>query len=153
MNTKQDARKLDLYGKEDLRRRVIQAITIKNVSVTQAASIFGVSRTSVFNWCKFYRNGGEDALTPKRPGRPRGGGQLSPKKAAKIRAIIIDRTPDQLKFLFGLWMREAVRELIKKLLGVDYSLNMLGVLLADWGFTPQKPVVRSLERNDEAIRK
>jgi hypothetical protein len=30
---------------------------------------------------------------------------------------------------------------------------MVGVLLADWGFTPQKPVVRSLERNDEAIRK
>jgi transposase len=153
MNTKQDARKLDLYGKEDLRRRVIQAVTIENVSVTQAARLFGVSRTSVFNWCKLYRNGGEDALTPKRPGRPKGGGQLSPKQAAKIRAMIRDRTPDQLKFPFALWTREAVRELIKKLFGVDYSLNMVGVLLADWGFTPQKPVVRSLERNDEAIRK
>ena len=42
MNTKQDARKLDLYGKEDLRRRVIQAVTIENVSVTQAARLFGV---------------------------------------------------------------------------------------------------------------
>jgi transposase len=67
--------------------------------------------------------------------------------------MIRDRTPDQLKFPFALWTREAVRELIKKLFGVDYSLNMVGVLLADWGFTPQKPVVRSLERNDEAIRK
>jgi hypothetical protein len=45
MNTKQDARKLDLYGKEDLRSRVIQAVTIENVSVTQAARLFGVSRT------------------------------------------------------------------------------------------------------------
>jgi transposase len=146
MNTKQDVRKLDLYGKEDLRCRVIQAVTIENVSVTQAARLFGVSRTSVFNWCKLYRNGGEDALTPKSPGRPKGGGQLSPKQAAKIRAMIRDRTPDQLKFPFALWTREAVRELIKKLFGVDYSLNMLGVLLADWGFTPQKPVDRSLER-------
>ncbi len=77
------------------------------------------------------------------------GGQLSPKQSAKIR----DRTPDQLKFLFSLWTREAVRELIKKLFGVNYSLNMLGVLLADWGFTPQKPVVRSLERDNEAISK
>ena len=67
--------------------------------------------------------------------------------------MIRDRTPDQLKFPFALWTREAVRELIKKLFGVDYSLNMVSVLLADWGFTPQKPVVRSLERNDEAIRK
>ena len=153
MNTKQDARKLDLYGKEDLRRRVIHAVTIENVSVTQAARLFGVSRTSVFNWCKLYRSGGEDALTPKRPGRPKGGGQLSPRQAAKIRAMIRDRTPDQLKFPFALWTREAVRELIKKRFGVDYSLNMVGVLLAEWGFTPQKPVVRSLERNDEAIRK
>jgi transposase len=153
MNTKQDARKLDLYGKEDLRRRVIQAVTIESVSVTQAARLFGVSRTSVFNWCKLYRNGGEEALTPKRPARPKGGGQLSPKQGAKIRAMIRDRTPDQLKFPFALWTREAVRELIKKLFGVDYSLNMVGVLLADWGFTSHKPAVRSLERDDEAIRK
>jgi hypothetical protein len=48
MNTKQDARKLDLYGKEDLRRRVIQAVTIENVSVAQAARLFGVSRTRAF---------------------------------------------------------------------------------------------------------
>jgi hypothetical protein len=47
MNIKQDARKLDLYGKEDLRRRVIQAVTIENVSVTQAARLFGVSRTAM----------------------------------------------------------------------------------------------------------
>jgi transposase len=69
--------------------------------------------------------------------------------------MIRDRTPDQLKFPFALLTREAVRELIKKLFGVDYSLNMVGVLLADWGFTPQKPVVRSLEpterRGDRAF--
>jgi transposase len=144
MSTKQNARKSYLYGKEDLRRRVIQAVTIENVFVTQAARRFGESSTSFFNWCKLYRNDGENALTPKRPGRPKGCGQLSPKQAAKIRAMIRDRTPDQLKFPFALWTREAVRELIKKLFGVDYSLSMLGVLLADWGFTPQKPVVRSL---------
>jgi transposase len=96
------------------------------------------TKPSVFNWCKLYRNGGEDALTPKRPGRPKGGGQLSPRQAAKIRALIRDRKPDQLKFPFALWTREAVRELIKKLFRVDYSLNMVGVLLAEGGFTPPK---------------
>jgi hypothetical protein len=56
--------------------------------------------------------------------------------------MIRDRTPDQLKFPFALWTREAVRELIKKLFGVGYSLNIC-VLLADWGFTPAFAKLRS----------
>jgi transposase len=137
MNTKQDARKLDLYGKEDLRRRVIQAVTIENVSVTQAARLFGASRTSVFNCCKLYRNGGEDALTPRRPGRPKAGGQLSPKQAARIRAMNRDRTPDKLKFLFALWTREAVRELIKKLFSADLFIEHGGRSARGVGLTPK----------------
>jgi transposase len=152
MNTKQDARKLDLYAKEDLRRRVIHAVEVEKLGVVEASKIFGVSRTSVFNWCKLYREQGQDGLTPKRPGRPKGGGQLSAKQAAKIQRLIRDKNPNQLKFPFALWTREAVRDLIEDQFEIRYSLNMVGVLLSQWGFTPQKPVIRALERNDEAIR-
>ncbi len=152
MNTKHDARKLDLIGKLDLRQRVVQSVKVQGVGPGKAARIFGVSRTSVNSWCKLYDSEGVDGLVPRRPGRPKGGGQLTAKQAAKIQRLIRDKNPDQLKFPFALWTREAVRDLIKQQFGIVYSINMVGVLLKQWGFTPQKPIVRALERNDEAIR-
>jgi transposase len=152
MNTKQDARKLDLIGKEDLRRRTVQAVIQQGLSKAEAARVFGVSRTSVHWWVELYHEHGEDGLTPKRPGRPKCGGRLKGWQAATIVNIIKDHCPDQLKMPFALWTREAVRDLIQMKFGIRYSVGMVGRLLRRWGFTPQKPVTRAYERNDERIR-
>ncbi len=152
MNTKQDARKLDLIGKADLHRRVVQSVIVQGTSKAGAARLFGVSRTSVHSWVALYERHGEDGLTPKRPGRPKGGGQLKGWQAATIVNIIKDNCPEQLKMPFALWTREAVRDLIVMRFGIRYSLGMVGRLLRRWGFTPQKPVTRAYERNDAKIR-
>jgi len=152
MKTRQDARKLDLVGKEDLRRRVVGAVLEQGLSKAEAARVFGVSRTSVHSWLALYDGHGEDGLTPKRPGRPRGGGQLQGWQAATIVNLIKDHCPEQLKMPFALWTREAVRDLIEMRFGIRYSQSMMGRLLRRWGFTPQKPVTRAYERNDERIR-
>ncbi len=152
MNTKQDARKLDLIGKEDLRRRTVRAVIQEGLSKAEAARVFGVSRTSVHWWIDLYQESGEDGLTPKRPGRPKCGGRLKGWQAATIVNIIKDHCPDQLKMPFALWTREAVRDLIHMRFGIRYSVGMVGRLLRRWGFTPQKPVRRAYERNDERIR-
>lgn len=152
MNTKQDARKLDLIGKEDLRRRTVRAVIQQGLSKAETARVFGVSRTSVHSWIALYQENGEDGLTPKRPGRPKCGGRLKGWQAATIVNIIKDHCPDQLKMPFALWTREAVRDLIHMKFGIRYSLGMVGRLLRRWGFTPQKPVTRAYERNDERIR-
>lgn len=152
MDTRQDARKLDLFGKEDLRRRVVRAVVDEGLSKAEASRVLGVSRTSVHAWLALYERRGEDGLTPGRPGRPRGGGRLRGWQAAAIVNIIKDRCPDQLKMPFALWTREAVRDLIRMKFGIRYSLGMTGRLLRHWGFTPQKPVTRAYERDDEAIR-
>jgi len=153
MNTKQDARKLDLIGKEDLRRRTVQAVVHQGVSKAEAARVFGVSRTSVHLWVDLYETYGEGGLTPKRPGRPKGGGQLKGWQAATIVNIIKDHCPEQLKMPFALWTRAAVRDLIQMRYGIRYSLGMVGRLLRRWGFTPQKPVTLAYERNDRSIRR
>lgn len=152
MNTKQDARTLDLIGKEDLRRRTVRAVIQQGLSKAEAARVFGVSRTSVHWWIDLYEKHGEDGLTPQRPGRPKCGGRLKGWQAATIVNIIKDHCPDQLKMPFALWTREAVRDLIHMRFGIRYSLGMVGRLLRRWGFTPQKPVTRAYERNDERIR-
>jgi hypothetical protein len=51
-----------------------------------------------------------------------------------------------------LWTREAVRDLISMKFDIHYSLGMVSRLLRRWGFSPQKPVTRAYERDDEAIR-
>jgi transposase len=152
MNTKQDARKLDLFGKEDLRRRTVRAVIQQRLSKAEASRVFGVSRTSVHSWINLYRENGEDGLTPRRPGRPKCGGRLKGWQAATTVNIIKDCCPDQLKMPFALWTREAVRDLIHMKFGILYSLGMVGRLLRRWGFTPQKPVTRAYERNDDRIR-
>jgi hypothetical protein len=63
----------------------------------------------------------------------------------------VDSCPDQLKMPFALWMREAVPDLIAQKFDIHYGLTMVGRLLRRWGFTPQKPVTRAYERNDEKI--
>lgn len=152
MNTKQDARKLNLVGKEDLRRRVVRAVLEQGLAKAEAARVFGVSRTSVHAWINLYHESGVDGLTPKRIGRPRGGGRLQGWQAATIVNLIKDNCPEQLKMPFALWTREAVGDLIYQRFGIRYSRGMVGRLLCHWGFTPQKPVTRAYERNDERIR-
>ena len=143
---------MDLIGKEDLRRRTVRAILHQDLSKAEPARVFGVSRTSVHSWIVLYHEHGEDGLTPKRPGRPKCGGRLKGWQAATIVNLIKDHCPEQLKMPFALWTREAVRDLIHMRFGIRYSIGMVGRLLRRWGFTPQKPVTRAYERNDERIR-
>ena len=76
MNTKQVARKLDLIGKEDLRRRTVWAVIEQGLSKAEAARVLGVSRTSGHSWINLLQQNGEDGLIPKRPGKPKCGGRL-----------------------------------------------------------------------------
>jgi transposase len=152
MAIKNDARKLDLVGKEDLHRRVVRAVVEEGLSKVEAARLFGVSRMSVHTWVRSYERDGDSALAPKWSGRPKGGGRLAGWQAATIVNLITDRCPDQLRMPFALWTREAVRDLIKIKFGIRYCLTMVGRLLRRWGFTPQKPVVRAYERDDAKIR-
>lgn len=153
MNRKHDARKLGVSAKEDLRRRAVRAVLEHGGTVAGTAKTFDVSRTSLHWWLDLYEEGGEQALTPKRPGRGKGGGYLEGWQAGVIVNIIKDRTPDQLKMPFALWTREAIRDLIEEKFGVRYAIRSVGDLLERWGFTPQKPQTRAYERDDEQVRR
>ena len=49
-----------------------RAVVDRGMPIAAAMASYGVaSRTPLQNWCKAYREGGEDALRPKPKGRPR----------------------------------------------------------------------------------
>ena len=150
MQGKADARKLDLATQTHLRRSVVQAVR-GGMSQTQAAQVFGASLRAVNKWVALEKAGGLRALRPRRRGRRAGDGRLKAAQAARIRQLIIDSLPDQLKLPFYLWTRAAVINLIERQYGITVSLTTVGRYLNRWGMSPQKPVRRAYERDAAAI--
>ena len=152
MVSKVDARKLDAATQAQLRRSVVRAVR-GGMPQTQAAQVSGVSLRATNKWMALDKAGGLRALKPKRCGRPAGDGRLDRAQSARIRQMIIDALPDQLKLPFYLWTRTAVAALIEREYRIEVSLTTVGRYLASWGMSPQKPVRRAYERNDAAIER
>ena len=152
MKSKTDARKLDGATQAHLRRLVVKALR-GGMKQTVAAQQFAVSLRAVNKWAALDRGGGLRALKSRRRGRRTGEGRLDATQSARIRALIVGKMPDQLKLPFYLWTRAAVASLIEREYAQAVSLTTVGRYLKAWGMTPQKPVRRAYERNDEAIKR
>ncbi len=150
MQKRSDARKLGSSALQLLRRQVVRSVRA-GMTQTQAALTFGASLRVVSKWMRLDREGGLRALALKRRGRRAGAGRLGTMQARRIRQMIIDAMPDQLKLPFYLWTRAAVASLIAREYGIEVSLVTVGRYLKAWGMSPQRPVARAYERNDRAI--
>ena len=147
-----DARRLPPKAQEDLRRRVIHAVTAERMSQVEATRVFRVSRGSIHNWLRAYEAGGSAALQARKRG-PKRSSRLKGHQAATIVRLIEDRHPEQLHLPFALWTREAVGDLIRERFGIDLSVWTVGRHLKRWGFTPQKPLRRAYERDPVAVKR
>jgi transposase len=149
MKTK-DTRSLSPSAQEALRMRAVSA-AFKAGSQKEVCQFFGISRQSLNTWLKKYRAGGWKALKAKKRGRHKSI-LLQPWQAATTVRIITDKLPDQLKLPFALWTREAVQQLIEMKFGIRLSLMTVGRYLRRWGFTPQRPAKRALQKSPEAVK-
>ncbi|WP_326829862.1 IS630 family transposase [Streptosporangium sp. NBC_01810] len=134
---------------EGTRTLVLSAID-KGMRVDEAATVFGVGRSTIFGWLKLRKESGPAALVVKKaPGREP---QLTERQMAQLRGWIIGNDPRQLQFEFGLWTREMVGELIKRKFGVVFTSQWVGTLLHRLDLSPQRPLVRAYEKNPERVR-
>jgi transposase len=136
MASKSDARKLDAAALAHVRRSLVQAVR-GGMSQTEAARVFGVSLRAANKWVALDKDGGLRALKLKRRGRRAGDGRLNAARAKRIRQMIIDALPDQLKLPFYLWTRAAVVSLIEREYEITVSLTTVGRYLKSWGMSPQ----------------
>ena len=146
-----DARSLNSESQEALRRQVVAALE-GGMKQSEAARVYHVSRTAVWTWEKAYRAGGGKALKARAKGRPPKL-RLKPWQCAQVAKSLTERCPDQLKLPFYLWTREAVGQLIERRYGIRLSVWTVGRYLKRWGFTPQKPIRRALERDPVAVQR
>ena len=150
---KQDARTLPSAAQDQLRRQSIQ-LHKDGMSFVKIALLLGINRNSPAKWWQLYLSGGMKAITSKRRGITTGMNRtLTKEQEAQVQKSIIDKTPDQYKLTFALWTRQAVRDLIRLLTGIDMPIRTVGEYLKRWGFTPQKPLKRAYEQRPEAVKK
>ncbi|AAW77067.1 putative transposase [Xanthomonas oryzae pv. oryzae KACC 10331] len=136
--------------------RRVQVIRLRKAGQTydEIAAQTGLSRTGVFDICKRHDVAGAKALRDAPSGRRSGDGRLlDAAQEALVRKLITDKTPDQLKMPYALWTRAAVSQLIEQRFGIRLPVRTMGLYLARWGFTPQKPMKKAYEQSPAAVRK
>ncbi|WP_063534607.1 IS630 family transposase [Burkholderia sp. MSMB1589WGS] len=139
-------------AREGQRRQVI-GLCERGWTYDEIAAHTNLSRMGVFDICKRYVREGAAVLRHKPSGRAVNRGRApTEQQEVDIRVLLRDQMPDQLKMSFALWTRHAGRELIRQRCGLALTLQGVGLYLARWGFTPQKPMTRAYEQRPEAVR-
>jgi transposase len=147
-----DGRKQSLEALHERRKQVIRLYR-KGYKVMTIVELTGLSWPTVRSAIDRYEAFGSAALKPKARGKKTGSGRsLTQAQEARIRQMICDKRPEQLKMDFALWTRAAVMLLIERECGITLSVRGVGNYLARWGFTPQKPIKRAYEQRPEAIK-
>jgi len=148
-----DARKLSPRELSEKRKIAIK-LREKGVPNKEVAEIVGISAQTISTYYTQYKKEGNNVFKVKNAGRPKESGKiLSDEQESKIIKMLIDTTPEQLKFKFALWTREAVQTLIKHELDIDMPISTVGDYLSKWQFTSKKPIKRAYERKDVATKK
>jgi transposase len=143
-----DGRKLDHKTLEQLRIRAVGQIE-QGAHPEDVAAGLGMTRAAVDGWLAKYREGGLAALKARPvPGRPP---KLSGAQLQRIYTLVVGNDPRQLQFMFAMWTRAMVRELIGREFGVRLSEVSVGRLLRKLGLSPQRPLYRAYQQNPEAV--
>ena len=102
---KTDALNTGSKGQHELWKTIIRMLK-DGKKGNQIAKDLGVSKGHVSNVKKLYEAGGAASLKPKKRGTPAGKNKiLSPEQEKEIQKIIVDKTPEQLRFKECLWTR------------------------------------------------
>src|SRR5436853_2910377 len=114
------------------------------------AAALDVSEETVSRWLARVRQGGPEALRSRpRPGHPP---KLWPAQKRLIPEFL-SHGPEAYGFRGEVWTCARVARAIEEELGVHYSKSQVSRLLRDLGWTPQAPITRAIQRDDDAIER
>ena len=114
------------------------------------AEALDVSEVAVSRWLADARDGG-----PERCGRDSASGNPPKLSPAEKRSIpeFLWHGPEAYGFRGQVWTCARVARVIEEEFGVRYHKDHVGRLLKDLGWTPQQPIRRAIQRDEEAIRR
>jgi transposase len=139
----------DFQALEQRRLRAARLLK-KGVHQSEVARRVGAHRQSVSRWAQQLEEAGLSGL--KKAGRAGRKPRLSPEDLKKIECGL-KRGPEALGYENGLWTSWRVAHLIEQESGVRYHASQAWRILRQLGWSPQRPVGRAWERDEEAIRR
>src|SRR3954453_11166153 len=93
-------------------------------AVVEIAAILGAPQETVSRWCSKDEEGGREALPGDRTGRPIGSGRLLDREQEQgVRQAIATKSPQESGIASALWTGQAVRELIRKRVGIRLPIR------------------------------
>jgi transposase len=114
------------------------------------ATALGVTEDAVSRWIVRARNGGPEALRSRTsPGRPP---KLSPAQKRMIPEFLWHGA-EAYGFRGEVWTCGRIAQVIAEEFGVRYHKDHVGRLLGELQWTPQVPIRRAIQRDEEAIRR
>lgn len=132
---------------ERRRRRAIRLLE-GGQSLSAVARMVGAAVSAVWQWRATFRRKGAAGLGAKPvPGRPR---KLTAMQRRRIPALL-RRGARAHGYATDLWTTRRIATVIGEQFGVTYHPAHLSRVLADIGWSCQKPERRALERNEQAI--
>lgn len=143
-----DGRTINRAVLAEIRQRAVLQVEAGE-SPEAVITALGFSRSCIYEWLARYRANGLEALAARRaPGRvPKLGGR----QLRRLRRLVVDKDPRQLRFAFGLWTRAMVRDLIRREFAVTLSESSVGRLLHKLGLSPQRPLYRAYQQDPEQV--
>lgn len=145
---KVDGRTLSHEALEHIRLMAVERVE-HGERPSQVIKSYGFCRTTIYKWLRLARRAGIAVLRSRKgTGRPC---KLTLGQKRQVRQWICGKDPRQYGFVFGLWTRSIVAEMIHERCGEELSITSVGRLLAELEITPQKPLRRAYERDPKAI--
>ncbi len=149
MKKHQDIRTLPFEAIEE-KRRIAQKLRKTGMTRAEIGDIVGAHPDTVGRWLKL----SPKEIKIKKRGPKKGEGNLlSKSECDRIKRLITDKTPDQLKMDYALWTRQSVQQLIVEETGIELAIRTVGDYLKRWGMSPQKPQKRAYEQRAPEVKK
>jgi len=136
------------FGALEQRRMKAAKMFARGKSQAEVAKVLGVSRQSASVWYMKWQDEGSRGL--KAAGRAGRKPRITPEQKAQVERQLA-RGPEAFGYATDLWTLPRIREVIKKVPGVDYHPGHVWKILRSMGWSCQKPVGKALERDEAAI--
>lgn len=145
-----DGRRLSPETLHIMRRKAVEAIEAGELSQTEAATVFGVSRSTVAAWMKSFREGGPAALHSRRKGRPAGSAVARGMGGDLVRFVMENLPPGPEAGAPLLWTRDRLTAAVAAHCGLAPSRWTVQRLFQHWGLAlpPQSRELLAHVRQD-----
>jgi len=145
----QDMRKVPNEVMNYIRRLAVRAVEEQHQSPELVAKVFGISRSSLYEWLRRYRLEGEEALdSGSAPGAKR---VITPEMDQWLRDTILSSTPQTHGYDTVLWSCPIVVALLKQRYGIEVSVATVRIHLHDLNLSPQEPSYRSRQQDEAKV--